>query len=175
MVSEEASVKDAMTEDEYIALYEKLREPTYKYFFKNLGSREISEDLTQDTFRLAWEKRSQVRDNPRAWISVIARNVFMSALRNKYRLPAIVSLSPQFDVLGDDGDLSSLTLGELLDYVATTYPDQFEMFLWYISGHSIRECSEELGESYGRIKKQLAIIRKDIKEKFDGKKYKVNP
>ena len=68
-------------------LFKWLNEPLYKYVYIRCGyNRELAEDITQDIFVKAWEKRSTFNPSKstlKNWIYVIARNHLIDTYRKK--------------------------------------------------------------------------------------------
>ena len=62
----------------------------YRYAFRMAGQQSDAEDITKQTFLIAHEKLSQLK-NPaaaRSWLMTIARNCFLKRLRVKTAIPA---------------------------------------------------------------------------------------
>ena len=57
----------------------------YRGAYRYAGTREMAEDLTQDTFATAYDKFHQLRElsNAKAWLFTILRNKFFTELRKK--------------------------------------------------------------------------------------------
>ncbi|MDY0097114.1 MAG: RNA polymerase sigma factor [Candidatus Dojkabacteria bacterium] len=68
-------------------LFKWLNEPLYKYVYIRCGyNRELAEDITQDIFVKAWEKRTTFNPSKstlKNWIYVIARNYLIDTYRKK--------------------------------------------------------------------------------------------
>ena len=68
-------------------LFKWLNEPLYKYVYIRCGyNRELAEDITQDIFVKAWEKRNTFNPSKstlKNWIYVIARNHLIDTYRKK--------------------------------------------------------------------------------------------
>lgn len=77
--------------EEWFASYQKT---VYGYLMRLSGSKELAEELTQETFYQAIKNIDRFREDssPSTWLCGIARNLFFSQLREKKRLD--VSDSP---------------------------------------------------------------------------------
>ena len=66
-------------------LFERHHRALFRYFLRLTGSRELSEDLVQDTLERAWNKYHLWRPGSdlRAWLFAIMHNVFVNQLRKK--------------------------------------------------------------------------------------------
>lgn len=66
-------------------LYEAYKTPVYRMALTMTGSRELAEDITQDTFLRIQEKAHMYRGagSEAAWIHTVARNITYDVLRKK--------------------------------------------------------------------------------------------
>ncbi|NTV31487.1 sigma-70 family RNA polymerase sigma factor [candidate division WWE3 bacterium] len=68
------------------AIYQEHLDPIYRFFFYKTLSRTAAEDLTSETFLqfVAAAAKQKSIDQPKSYVYGIAKNVFISYLRNKY-------------------------------------------------------------------------------------------
>lgn len=69
-------------------LYEKYRQEIYLYLFSFCHDRETAEDLTQETFLKALLSLPDNHGNMRAWIYMVARNLYFNHAKKEKRLCA---------------------------------------------------------------------------------------
>ena len=62
----------------------------YRYAFRLAGRKSDAEDITQQTFLVAHQKLSQLKNSSAAcsWLMTIARNCYLKRLRAKQAIPA---------------------------------------------------------------------------------------
>jgi RNA polymerase sigma-70 factor (ECF subfamily) len=70
-----------MEKDLVEALFSRYREPVYRFLTRMLGDAAAAEDLTQDVFLRAMGAAYQPKDQERAWVFQIARNLGLDHLR----------------------------------------------------------------------------------------------
>lgn len=82
--------------------YEQYHGPIHGYIYRRLGSHELAEDLTQDTFEHAMRAWPTVRsDAAKSWLYRIAHNLMISYLR-RVSLVAWTQLDDAGQVYGQD-------------------------------------------------------------------------
>ena len=134
-------------------------EVLYRFAFRLSGSAADAEDLTQQTFLIAHQKLSQLRDvqTAKSWLFTILRNVY---LKNCTRQTPVPSGSVQLDIdsipedLPDELDFD----GELLQQALNELPEEFRSVLlaFYFDDCSYREIAERLEIPLGTVMSRLA-------------------
>lgn len=154
-------------------LWEELYEDYYKelvrYGTHMCGSRELAEDLAQETFVKAMMHAASVEElsagKRRAWLYRTFKNLFFdrcrrSALENNY----ISSLSP---ALSEDGRLQEVENAMLLQTVS---PKDRAMFqLRYFDGYTAEEIARMMNLPAGTVRSRLSRCRKFLKDQLNVK------
>lgn len=163
-------------------LYSSFGSKILNYVYRLTGSRADAEDITQDTFVLAFRKLSTLQDPARfqGWLYRIAQNSVFQKYRGKK--PRIESIDEEDSAeLSDVQKLSthlkspeeSILSAELEELVAKTIRDLPEKYktvfvLSAIQKLSYQEIAEMLGKSLSAVKSDIhrarVIVRDTIKE-----------
>jgi RNA polymerase sigma-70 factor (ECF subfamily) len=136
-----------------------------------VGSRDIAEDLVQETLLEAWRHLENLRDPSRraSWLSGIARNVYLRWLRKTGRdnsrllLPTEqdTSLPALEEIAADDFDieveLERKELIELLDRALAQLPEETRLVLIkrYVEESPLSELAEQLGANISTVAMRL--------------------
>lgn len=131
------------------------------------GSRELSEELVQETYRIAFERWRTLRDPAagRAWLLRILRNLHMDELRRRRRLvplegEALEIPDPRSAVDPERGAAARLTLAEVERAVARLPEEARWLFvLREVEGLSYAELAEALEVPVGTVRSRLARLR----------------
>ncbi len=165
-----------------LSVFEELAIPHLSFIYRSAyrlcGNPTDAEDLSQETFRAAFEKFSQLKDpnKIKSWLFVILRNSYMKKIEKekKYVLVDIdmdrISYNAKdarhFDKNFDfekklNGDLQSA-----LDKLAEKY--KTPVLLSYIGGYSYREIADMLHIPIGTVMSRIArgkmFLKKEIIE-----------
>lgn len=62
-----------------------LRPRVYNYIHRRVSSREAADELTNDVFRIAWERNPEAEDLTVGWLLAVARNVVGNEYRRRER------------------------------------------------------------------------------------------
>jgi RNA polymerase sigma-70 factor (ECF subfamily) len=150
------------------------------YLFRMTGSREMAEDLAQDTFILAFKKLSTLREPGKfqSWIFRIAQNNANQAYRVKK--PQMVSIDednskelsnvqrlatprsgPESEVLSDE-------LQSVVENAIDSLPEKYKtvFVLSAIQKLSYKEISRIVGRSLASIKSDIHRARVQVRDKI---------
>ena len=149
----------------------------YNVALRVVGNADLAEDVTQDTFLLAYKSLHQFRGGIfRAWLLRIATNRCYDELRRRQRRPA-----NSFDVLGFEPQVEWSTLPEsedpqeraerlelarALQGALRELPDdqRVVVVLSDVQGYSYDEIAQITGVSLGTVKSRLSRGRGRLRE-----------
>ena len=164
-------------------LYELYSRKILNYIYRLTGSREEAEDLTQDTFVLAYKNLKSLKENGKfqSWLFRIAQNnvyqkyrghrpQFHSELESESsELSEVQRLAaPQ---KGPEDRLLSDELERVVEEVIYKLPDKYKKVFVLSAVHklSYMEISEIVGRSLASVKSDIHRARVEVREKV--KKY----
>ncbi|MGL4941693.1 MAG: RNA polymerase sigma factor [Thermoguttaceae bacterium] len=145
--------------------------------FSATGDFHQSEDLTQETFLIAWRKLDELRNHESiaAWLCTIARNL----VNHAHRKPTILAqptseqntesqsflspeASPDTEILRrEQSDLVWAAIGDLDEKYRET------LVLYYRTGQSVREIATAQHLTEEAVRQRLARARKSLKSKIE--------
>ena len=137
----------------------------YRYAYRLTGSVHDAEDLTQQTFLVAREKISQVRDAElvRGWLCTVLRNCYLKGFRR--RVP--ISQENQELSLDEVAEevVESPIDGEQLQAALGQLPDDFRLVLlmYYFEESSYREIADALAIPLGTVMSRLARAKNHLR------------
>ena len=158
----------------YGLLYERSVDVVYRYVMVRTGDRQLSEDITSETFLKALRNIGSFRWQGRditAWFITIARNLVIDHGKSaRFRLEittddlldrALDQDTPEEQVLRRHRDV------ELFDALRNLTPDQAEcIVLRFMEGLSLAECAFVLGRKENAVKqlqlRAIRALRKDL-------------
>ena len=131
------------------------------------GSRELAEDLTQETFFKVFRSLDQYRRRGhfKAWLFCIARSVCVDELRKRR-----IEYEPDIDIseIGDeyDGIRHVEDEDELYRLLSGLSDEQKEaIILHYMEGFSYREIGEILNIPYRTVQSRVNLAIKTLRQK----------
>ena len=141
--------------------------------YARLGDWQQSEDLAQQSFVVAWQKRLELTDCGRfgAWLRGILRNLIANARRRRTERPRGASSGDPSERLPDmrPSPLHAAIENEehrLLHQVLESLPESYRepLVLFYFEGESVLRVAELLELSPDAVKQRLQRGRKMLKE-----------
>jgi RNA polymerase sigma-70 factor (ECF subfamily) len=150
-------------------LYERYVDVVYRYVYVRVGSQQLAEDLTSETFLRALRRMDsfswQGRDIA-AWFITIARNLITDNAKSaRFRMEVstadMLDADPRVEAAPDHEVLERLRDERLLAAVKNLKPEQAEcVVLRFLQGLSLAETAKVLGKSEGAVKQlQLRAVR----------------
>jgi RNA polymerase sigma-70 factor, ECF subfamily len=144
-------------------LYDRYVDAVYRYISYRVGSRQLAEDLTSETFLRALRRISSFTWQGRdvgAWFVTIARNLVADHYKSsRYRLEMTTDDVTETGARLDTADspegavIDSMTNKVLLEAVKQLNPEQQECIaLRFLQGLSVAETAKVMGKNDGAIK-----------------------
>jgi RNA polymerase sigma-70 factor (ECF subfamily) len=158
------------TTNDLITLFNLYHKGIYNYMYFQVKFRvDIAEDLTQDVFLRAWEKRQlfdQSKGSIKNWLYAIARNILMDFLRaNK-----IVNADEEFWKSQVSTGIQTDEVDKFYIYKALALLSEEEkelIILRYIQGYEIDELCEIFNWSYSNTKVKIHRAFTKLKQKVN--------
>jgi RNA polymerase sigma-70 factor (ECF subfamily) len=144
----------------FALLYDRYIDTIYRYVYYRVGSRQLAEDLTSETFLRALRRIStftwQGRDFG-AWLVTIARNLVADHFKSsRFRLEVTTSEIIDSDDVEESPEgavMEAFTNTALLQAVKRLNPQQQEcLVLRFLQGLSVAETARIMGKNEGAIK-----------------------
>lgn len=149
-------------------LYDHYSQGIFRFVYYRVGSRQLAEDLTSETFvrglrsiqRFSWQGKDFG-----AWLTTIARNLIADHFKSsRSRLEVVTEVVPEgtTTVSSPEQDVLSLISNELLYTAVNQLPKEQRdcILMRFIQGLSIAQTAAALDRSEGAVKQlQLRAIR----------------
>ncbi|MFP5253836.1 MAG: RNA polymerase sigma factor [Actinomycetes bacterium] len=139
----------AMRHDRFEAIYKQEADVVFRYLRYRVGS-DAAEDLTAETFSVAWQKLAQLPDPPRPWLLATARRKSANHIRARRKRIAneVVDLDETLAAVSDDATEDVLRRRDLIVALKVLPPLDREAILlvtWYDLGNAeaaeVMDCS----------------------------------
>jgi RNA polymerase sigma-70 factor (ECF subfamily) len=128
--------------------------------------RHDAEDVVAETFTVAWRRRDQLPEEPRAWLIGVARNVIRALWRTKARTTPYETLELLADVARDTPETATIGRMELLEALAAlSEPEREAILLVNWDGLSSVKAAEVLGCSATALRVRLHRARQRMQAK----------
>jgi RNA polymerase sigma-70 factor (ECF subfamily) len=156
-------------------------------FYLETGNTNHAEDLSQETFLLAFRSLHQLADPAgfRAWLLVMARNVRIDEVRKSTRIKRLAPVTADFslgELTSDEPQPDEIALREEMRQqvleVLRTLPEEYRLpiTLRYIVGVDCQSISDHLGTTKSAVRsllyRGLKVLRNrlpdDLKNGFEG-------
>lgn len=153
----------------FSALFERHGKAVYLYSWSVLRDDADTEDVSQETFVIAWQRLRHIRiveTSALPWLLVTARNLARNQLRRRRSVLALdVSLLP--------GDVTRQQRVEELSWVRQAIGrlggvDQRIIHLCLVEGYSYDEAAEHLGLSTAALAKRLQRAKASLRLSIRG-------
>lgn len=162
-------------------LYDGYVKKILNYIYRMTGSREEAEDLTQDTFILAYKNLKSLKENAKfqSWLYRIAQNNVYQKYRT--RLPRTESIEGADSESGvmqmtasdktPEGTVLSQELESVVNRVINELPEKYRQVfvLSAVHQHSYEAIAELVGRSLAAVKSDIHRARVEVRDRV--KKY----
>ena len=155
----------------FLELYDRYREPIFRFAYRLLGSVEIAEDVTHDCFLSLIRKPQNYRPERaslKTYLYAAARNLALKHFRDQGRETGLDEVSEEPKESPRRGPLRRLLDEELATHVREAIfnlpPLQREaLILFEYEGLSLNEVAEVAGTDTGAIKARLYRAREGLR------------
>jgi RNA polymerase sigma-70 factor (ECF subfamily) len=155
----------------FLELYDRYREPIFRFAYRLLGSVEIAEDVTHDCFLSLIRKPENFRPERaslKTYLYAAARNLALKHFRNQGRETGMDEVSEEPKEASSRGPLRRLLDEELATQVREAIlslpPLQREaLILFEYEGLSLSEVAEIEGTDVGAVKARLYRAREGLR------------
>lgn len=155
----------------FLELYDRYRQPIFRFAYRLLGSVELAEDVTHDCFLSLIRKPENFRPERaslKTYLYAAARNLALKHFRNQGREAGMDELAEEPQESPRRGPLRRLLDEELADQVREAVfrlpPLQREaLILFEYEGLSLNEVAEIAGTDAGAIKARLYRAREGLR------------
>ena len=171
--TDEVLLQEAAAGDQaaFLELYDRYREPIFRFSYRLLGSVEIAEDVTHDCFLSLIRKPDNFqagRASLKTYLYAAARNLALKHFRNTGREAGLEEVTQEPQDSSKRGPLRRLLDEELATQVREAVfslpPLQREaLILFEYEGLSLSEVAEVAGTDVGAIKARLYRAREGLK------------
>lgn len=166
-VSPETLAADQQFRDDLVALI-----PSLRSFARGLcGWRDMADDMAQEAMVRGWAARASFTPgtNFRAWMFMILRNQFYTALRKDKRMTSWDPEVAERVLVAAPAQQEGLHVADVARALQKLPPEQREVLLLIgANGASYEEAAEVIGCAIGTIKSRLARGRKALALLIDG-------
>jgi len=155
----------------FLELYDRYREPIFRFAYRLLGSVEIAEDVTHDCFLSLIRKPENFRPERaslKTYLYAAARNLALKHFRNQGRETGMDEVSEEPKEASSRGPLRRLLDEELAtqlrEAILSLPPLQREaLILFEYEGLSLSEVAEIEGTDVGAVKARLYRAREGLR------------
>jgi len=155
----------------FLELYDRYREPIFRFAYRLLGSVEVAEDVTHDCFLSLIRKPENYRPERaslKTYLYAAARNLALKHFRDQGRETGLDEVSEEPKESPRRGPLRKLLDEELATHVREAIfslpPLQREaLILFEYEGLSLNEVAEVAGTDTGAIKARLYRAREGLR------------
>lgn len=140
----------------FVAIYQELADPVYRYCRRRLGSRDLAEDATQQIFEKALRAypRFDGRGSARAWIFSIAHNTLVDYYRCHHPTADIAELPflPATTPSPEEEAITHERSEELHRLMNRLGPQERTLLELRLAGLNDHEIATVLGKSHGGVR-----------------------
>ena len=138
----------------------------YRYAYRLTGSVADAEDLTQQTFLIAHQKLSQLREpaGARGWLFAVLRRAYLKSQRMTRRLP-LAGSAFEIESVPDEIVDELIVDRELLQAAIDELPDPYKLVLmsFYFEDLSYREIAAQFDLPVGTVMSRLSRAKSHLR------------
>ena len=149
-------------------LYKEMYDKLYIYAHAVLREKELSEELVQETFRVACDKPSELlsSENPKGWLMNTLKNVMGNARRKRATMSKYIVAAETADieriVRPDPGNNIDLMYSDLISEAEFRLVKRIA-----VDRYTMLEAAEELGISVETCKKRVQRAKAKLRKHFE--------
>ncbi|WP_323961393.1 sigma-70 family RNA polymerase sigma factor [Arthrobacter sp. JZ12] len=147
------------SDDVFAALHREHRTRVFSYIYRRVSSRESAEELTNDVFRIAWQRNPSASDMTSAWLLTVARNVIGNEYRRRERAEHLMQRVRDSVVIAARAGHGAQQQAVADSLMRLREKDREVLLLAYWDDLSITEIGEVLGCSASAAKVRLHRAR----------------
>lgn len=149
-------------------LYKEMYNNLYTYAYGILREKELSEELAQETFRIACDKPAELlsSENPQGWLMNTLKNVMWNAQRKRATMAKYIAAAETVDI----GQISAPDPGSNIDLMYSNLIGEAEFQLVKriaVDRYTVLEAAEELGISVETCKKRVQRAKAKLRKHFE--------
>jgi len=153
-------------------LYRDYRLPILRYLERLVSSREMAEDLCQETFIKAlrgWEQHDPTA-SARSWLYRIATNTAYDELRRRRRTPSTSLNDTKEEPLASSSFAPSLDERDTIQDALRQLPARYRMplLLHIYGGYPLEVIAATLGWKLGTVKSRMHRAREQFRQHYRG-------
>ena len=155
-------------------IYNQHIEKIYRYVYLKVGSKEIAEDLSSETFSRAWNffknKEAEI-ENPQAFLYQVARNLIADHYRksSQYKVITVENVQmsdPSIDIEKDA--LVGSDIEKVRQALSCLKEDYQDVIVWhYLDELSIKEVAQTMEKSEQAVRVTLHRALKALRKKMN--------
>lgn len=160
-----------INEQKFLQLYDQYVTKIYRYIYFRVGSKQVAQDLSSETFLRTWQylKEKGNIGNFSAMIYQVCRNLIADYFRKNPNFPITLDDVSEKELTDPGSDLTEQVgeklevaeIKEALKYLKVEYQ---EVIIWhYIDDFSIKEIAQITEKSEGSVRTSLSRAIKALK------------
>ncbi len=161
--------------DAFEAFFERYRTPIYRTAYGLTGDRHAAEEVLQDTFARAWQRRDVLdpKVSPLPWLHRVALNLSYSRLRRRHlpqepmRDEIAASLEDPAARPHEHAERRELQRIVRESVAALSSKQQAVVMLHYVEGMSLQETAEALGVAIWTVKSRLHSALRALRDELE--------
>lgn len=167
-----------MINEAFLSAYDKFAAGILRHIYLRVNSKEVSEDLTQETFFKAWDnivKNGTVVRNYKTFLFRIANNLIIDYYRRKSKpvipIDSLMADEPSVAALQSEEAENNINRNLIEEFLLDLSDEHRQIVIFrYVNDLSVKEISDITGRSKNSINviihRSIKYIKKEIKKKY---------